>query len=163
MRFSGLLLLPFVLAGISFCQSTNFSVGPQYLITTESAQFLRPIATPSLSLNATLPPSSTLPQIGPAVTNPPYVANPELEHQANLFPIYYGYPEIPAVELTSSQPSELPPSVNDTGFVNVPAAQWLRVHGYGVTLAEAAAYSRAHKRASSHVYTNEDIQRLHQK
>lgn len=42
-----------ILTGLSFAQSTNFSTGPQYLITTSSPLFLRPISTPSLSLGET--------------------------------------------------------------------------------------------------------------
>src|ERR1700757_277758 len=49
-------LLPFLaLVGFSFAQDTNFSAGPQYLITTSSPMLLRPIATPSLSLGETQP------------------------------------------------------------------------------------------------------------
>ena len=49
-------LLPFLaLVGFSFAQDTNFSAGPQYLVTTSSPMLLRPIATPSLSLGETQP------------------------------------------------------------------------------------------------------------
>jgi hypothetical protein len=162
MRFSRPIVLAFFLAGISFAQDTNFSAGPQYLITTGSPEFLRPIATPSLSLDAPLPSLPAPPQIGPSVTGQPYVSNPELQHQPNLFPIYYGYPEVRVVELTSNVPlRELPVSFNEGGFVNVPSEQWLLQHGYGVTLADAAADSRAHQRPASHVYTNKDVERLH--
>jgi len=48
-------LLP-ILTGISFAQDTNFSVGPQYLVPpNRSPMFLRPIATPSLSLSEAQP------------------------------------------------------------------------------------------------------------
>jgi hypothetical protein len=53
MRIEHLLCL-LVLAAVSCAQDTNFSVGPQYLITSDS-MFLRPIATPSLSLSEPLP------------------------------------------------------------------------------------------------------------
>jgi hypothetical protein len=162
MRFRILFLLPVVLVGGSYAQSTSFPVGPQYLPTTQSTEFLRPIATPSLSLEASLPPIPSLPQIGPVVGDQPYIPNPILEGQANLFPVYYGYPEIPAVILVSAGPTpELPASLNESGFVNVPTEQWLREHGYGVTLAEAAVFSNAHRRTAPRVYTNEDVQRLH--
>jgi hypothetical protein len=163
MRFRSVYILPFVFIGISFAQETNFPVGPQYLITTGSTQFLRPIATPNLSLNAPLPPLPSVPQVGPAVAEQPYVSNPELRHQANLFPMYYGYPALVVVELTSNAPLQgLPASINDTGFVTAPTGQWLREHGYGVTLADAAAYSRARWHPAARVYTNADIERLHQ-
>jgi len=50
MRLGSFFFLLFALAGVSAAQDTNFPVGPQYLITTDSTLFLRPIATPSLSL-----------------------------------------------------------------------------------------------------------------
>src|SRR5579872_4800077 len=99
MRLASLFCLPVVLVGISFAQSTNFSVGPQYLITSPEPQFLRPIETPSLALNAPLKPLPELSPVGPTVTNQSYVSNPELQHQADLFPIYYGYAPIVDVEL----------------------------------------------------------------
>lgn len=161
MRLASLFLLPLFLVGISFSQSTDFSVGPQYLITSPEPQFLRPIATPSLSLNAPLKPLPELPAVGPTVTNQAYASNLELQHQADLLPIYYGYEPIVDVELVSTAPTqELPPSINNTGFLNVPSAQSLRSLGVGLTLAQAAAYSKAHKRPTTHVYTNEDLQRL---
>lgn len=49
-------LLPLLaLVGFSFAQDTNFSAGPQYLVTTGSPMLLRSIATPSLSLGETQP------------------------------------------------------------------------------------------------------------
>jgi len=50
MRLDRALLPLFVLVGFSFAQDTNFSAGPQYLVTTGSPMLLRPIATPSLAL-----------------------------------------------------------------------------------------------------------------
>lgn len=50
-----LLVLPLVLVGLSLAQDTNFSVGPQYLVTSGSTMLLRPIATPSLSLGEVQP------------------------------------------------------------------------------------------------------------
>ncbi|HWZ78616.1 MAG TPA: hypothetical protein VNX87_18870 [Candidatus Sulfotelmatobacter sp.] len=55
MRFDRALLPLLALVGFSFAQETNFSVGPQYLVTTDSPMLLRPIATPSLSLGETQP------------------------------------------------------------------------------------------------------------
>ncbi len=160
MRLASLLLLPVTFVGLSFGQSTDFSIGPQYLITSPDPQFLRPIATPSMSLNAPLKPLPELPAVGPTVTNQPYTSNPELQHQANLFPIYYGYAPLVDVELSSSTPREIPSSINNTGYLNVPNAQSLQSMGVGLTLAQAAAYSKTHKKATTHVYTNEDLQRL---
>lgn len=161
MRLASLFFLPVVLVGISLAQSTDFSVGPQYLITSPEPQFLRPIATPSLSLNTPLKPILDVPAVRPQVTNQEYASNPELQHQADLFPVYYGYAPVVDVELDSMAPSpELPPSINNTGVLNVPSAQSLRTMGLGLTLAQAGAYSKAHKKPTAHVYTNEDLQRL---
>jgi len=55
MRLDRALLPLFVLVGFSFAQDTNFSTGPQYLVTTASPMLLRPIATPSLALGETQP------------------------------------------------------------------------------------------------------------
>jgi hypothetical protein len=54
MRIGHLLCL-LVLAAVSCAQDTNFAVGPQYLVTSDATLFLRPIATPSLSLSEPLP------------------------------------------------------------------------------------------------------------
>jgi hypothetical protein len=61
-RFFGSVGLLFVLAGIcsiGVCaaQDTNFAAGPQYLLNNRPSLFLRPIATPSLSLST--PPATT--------------------------------------------------------------------------------------------------------
>lgn len=157
-----MLLLPIVLVAVSAAQSTtNFSAGPQYLLAFPESTFLQPIATPSLDLNTPLPPIPSLPQVGPSVSSQPYVSNPALQNQANLLPVYYGYPTIVDVELASTElPRELPSSINDTGFVNVPSAQSLREFGYGVTMGEAASFWKAHKPTGTRVYTNADIERL---
>jgi len=155
-----LLFVPTLLVGMSFAQSTNFPTGPQYLITTDSPQYLRSIATPSISLNTTLTPLPDLPQIGPPVSNQAYSVNAAQQGQANLFPICYGYPRVVDVELSTEPVRELPASVNDTGYLNVPSAQSLRGSGLGATPAEAAAYSKRHKSPTTRVYTNTDLQKL---
>ena len=164
MRLTGLVLLLLIPLGVAAAQSTNFPIGPQYLITTDSTLFLRPIATPSLSLGEAPASTTGSTRTGAATSNYSYAPNPELQHQANLFPIYYGYPRTEEVELSSTEPSrQLPASIDNIGFANVPNAQSLRQLGYGVTIAEAAALSKARKRSGTHVYTNEDIQRMHSK
>jgi hypothetical protein len=55
MPFHRALLPLFALVGFSFAQDTNFSAGPQYLVTTASPMLLRSIATPSLSLGEAQP------------------------------------------------------------------------------------------------------------
>lgn len=162
MRFQ--VFLPFVLfslIGIAAAQDTNFSQGPQYAIT-GNADFLHPISTPSLSLDAPLPSIASLPEVGPPVTDQPYVSNSNLGHEANLFPIYYGYPMVSAVELTGEEPSEpLPASITGASYSVIADPQALREIGYGVTAGEAASYWKAHKPRVNHIYTNSDIERLH--
>jgi hypothetical protein len=146
---------------LSSTRETNFSQGPQYLATGD-ATFSHPISTPILSLDAPLPSMPSLPEVGPPVTNQPYVSNPDLRHEANLFPIYYGYPMIPVIELTGGEPSQpLPASITGVGYTLIADPQTLRELGYGVTVGEAASYWKAHKARVNHVYTNADIERLH--
>jgi hypothetical protein len=154
-----LFLFTLLIAGVSPAQDTDFGAGPQYLITNGNAKFLRPIATPSMSLDAPLPGIPTLPQIGPAVTQQPYVTNPVLNNQPNLFPIYYGYPPLTVVELSGNAPREVPASINDTGYVAITNAHALAERGYGVSLAQDASFWKAHKRSPARVYTNADIRR----
>ena len=158
MRFSPIFLL-LLLAAFCQAQDTSFAAGPQYLITTANTRFLHPIATPSMSLDAPLPGIPTLPQIGPAVAEQPFVSNPVSDKQPDLFPIYYGYPATPVVELTGNAPREVPASINDTGYVAIASAQSLVERGYGVSVAQDASFWKTHKRAAPRVYTNADIKR----
>jgi hypothetical protein len=163
MRLASLFYLLVVLAGISAAQDTNFSVGPQYLVTSGSPLFARPIATPSLSLEAPVPGIPNLPEIGPAVDNQSYAANSELRHEADLFPVYYGYQPVSIVEITSAEPPrELPASITDVGVIGMTDAQSLRERGYGVPVGDTASFWKTHKPHAPRVYTNADVQRLHQ-
>ena len=63
MRLTTLFFVFFALAGIGAAQDTNFSAGPQYLVTGSSPMFLRSIATPSMSLEPSLPGLPSLPQM----------------------------------------------------------------------------------------------------
>lgn len=162
MRFSPiflftLFLIPLLIASFCSAQDTSFAAGPQYLITTGNTKFLRPIATPTMSLDAPLPGIPTLPQIGPAVAEQPYVSDPVLAHQPDLFPIYYGYPEVPVVELSGNAPGEVPASINDTGYVALTSAQSLAERGYGVSVADDASFWKTHKHRAARVYTNTDM------
>jgi hypothetical protein len=162
MRLGNPSFLLLVLAAVSAAQDTNFAVGPQYLMNYGSPLFAQPIATPSLSLEAPLAGIPSLPAIGPAVEGQSYVANPELRHQADLFPIYYGYPMATVVELTSGElPRELPASIVDTGVAWITDAQSLREHGYDIPLGDAASFWKVHGPHSPRVYTNIDVERLH--
>ena len=155
--------IPFIcvlvlLVGTAGAQSTNFSAGPQYLITTSSSMFLQPIATPSLNLEASLPPLPSLPDTGPVVVDQSYTTNPALENQADLFPIYYGYPRVSEIELPSQPLKSLPASISDTGSANVPNAMTLSVPNDDI--GEAASYWRAHKIETIRLYSNMDIEKL---
>lgn len=162
MRFASLFFLALALVGIAAAQDTNFAVGPQYLPITGSPQFARSIATPSLSLNAPLPEIQPVPEVGPAVSDQTYTSNPELQHQADLFPIYYGSAPASTIEITSTEPPRnLPASLIDVGVVGLTDATSLRDLGYGVTVGETASFWKTHKASTTRVYTNRDIERLH--
>ena len=162
MRLATLSCMLLALAAVNAAQETNFSVGPQYLMISGSPLLAQPIATPSLSLGAPLPGIPSLPQVGPVVENEAYVANPELRHQADLFPIYYGYPMASVVEISAAEPPrELPASITDVGVTGMTNLQSLRMRGYGAPLGDTAAFWKTHKPRAPRVYTNDDLQRLH--
>src|SRR5579863_8944571 len=90
-----------VLAAICAAQDTNFSTGPQYLITGQSTMFLHSIETPSLSFgpssvgaaSAPAPPltAETLPASQVIETPPPLPSNLDLTR------VFWGEPsEAPA-------------------------------------------------------------------
>ena len=161
MRLASFCFLLFVLAGISAAQDMNFAVGPQYLMTSGSPMFARPIATPTLSLDAPLPSMPSLPEVGPPVADQPFVPNPEIQGP-DLLPTYYGYPMPSVVELTSTAAaSEVPQSIINAGVVGMTNVQFLRERGYGVTLGESALFWKSHKLHASRLYTNADVERLH--
>jgi len=165
MRLAPLFCLFFALVSISAAQDTaqdtNFPVGPQYLLT-GSPLLARSIATPTLSLETPLPPIPDLPEIGPVIGTQPYISNPELWHQADLFPVYYGYPMASVVELSSAEPPrELPASLVDSGVAVMIDAPSVREKESGLTLGEVAIFWRTHKARGTRVYTNADVERLH--
>ena len=153
--------------GMAFAQDTNFSNGPQYLMN-GSPTFARSISTPSMSLDG--PPlevgadNATGVMIPGAdnqtVLPPSAVALPEVD----LFPIYYGTNPVSVVAVSFAENlsrSELPASILDSGVEQVTTVEVLRERGYGVNLAEAAQFGRAHSRHATRVFTNADIDRLH--
>ncbi len=169
----GCTLLMLSAVGMAFSQDTNFATGPQYLMNSDptnpaSPLFARPISTPSLSL--------TGPPLGMGADNATeglvagadnQTASPQRQPETDLFPIYYGARPATVIEISfpayseSSKP-ELPASILDTGVWQITTAQALRERGFGVTLAEAAAHGKARKRRAPRVYTNADIDRLHE-
>lgn len=175
------------LIGSAVAQDTNFSAGPQYLLT-GSPLLARSIATPTLSLDAPLPPmepvSFNIPEAASEATaegaseatseataEVAFTTNPQLAHQADLIPIYYGADnhygvstavvEISFPEGAAESSAELPASIVESGVTELVDAQALRVRGHGVTVAEAAAYWKTHKLTARRSFTNEDIKRLH--
>ena len=170
MRLAAFLLVLIALAGIAAAQSTdtNFPVGPQYLITTDSTLLLRPIATPSMSLQPLSPPSpATETNLGTTVelAAPP----PAIQTQPDLSRVLWGDSWVDyvtgvspssVIEISGSANPTVPASIFDPGVAGMTTAQSLRERGIGLTLGEvsAAEKSRPHP---AHVYTNDDIRRLH--
>ncbi len=161
MRFAGFLLLVFSATGIAAAQDTNFPTGPQYLITFDSPLFLHSIATPTLNLDAPLP--NVLPPVTESNTvvssssEPVSAPSPE-----SLARVYWGGPTESEVELTSEEPSApLPASIIGDGVTGMTDASSLLERGYGISLGETAALWKAHKARATHVYTDADVQRLH--
>jgi hypothetical protein len=169
--FCGTLL---VLSGFAaaFGQDTNFAAGPEYLNSSGSSSFARPISTPTISLTG--PPlevgaSNATGALIPGASNenvlpPRAVALPKID----LLPILYGGHPVNDIKIGSSEPSggaspatSLPAGILDTGVWQATTAQSLSGSGYSVTLAEAAAYGRTLTRHATRVYTNADIDRLH--
>jgi hypothetical protein len=155
------------LAGLAAAQDTNFPVGPQYLVTSGlSPLFLHPIATPSFSLDGPLPTPSPVTEITAKADEQTYeVVSAILEEQrkTGLLSIYYGLPQPSVVAIALGEPAEVTrpaSSIVDLGVAEFTSAQALRQRGYGVTIVEVAARSRAHKVSARHVYTNEDLERL---
>ena len=172
MRLVSLLLTLLMLAGVSVAQETNFSTGPQYLITTTSTMFLRPIATPTLSLSAPLPSVSEAAMSEEAGESTPQPSSPfaPAPAQADLTQIFWGTTataqpaneNVSEIEITSAPvPDSLPASIFDTGVTGMTSVQSLRERGFGVPVGESAAFWKTHKPHASRLYTNADIQRLH--
>jgi len=190
MRFSRLLCLPLLFSGICLAQNvvhnqdTNFSVGPQYLVTFGSPLFLRPIATPSLSLA----PVSVNTSTGAYTATEPSaqaLTAPVAPQFPDLFTIYYKGPDASLaalkeasenktnanetneivtseIEISSTPlPSTLPASITDVGVTELLDPQSLRTRGYGMDLAETAVFWKTHKAHAPRVFTNADVERLH--
>jgi hypothetical protein len=162
------LWLLLTLAGICAAQDTNFSSGPQYLITQPSTLFLHSIATPSLSFQSEAAPA---PFAAPAGVPEPVSISQVEETPApvpagvNLARIYWGpFPDVAQqaseIEITSTElPKNLPASITETGTTAIVDAQFLRRAGYGISLGETAAFWKAHAAHASHTYTNKDVER----
>jgi hypothetical protein len=162
-------LLVILSATAGFAQESNFPTGPQYLMNYGSPMFARSISTPSMSLSG--PPletgarNSTGDLTAGAQTQTVSVPPSDALPTVDLFSIYYGQAPVSTVEVSFSGGSysggELPESILDTGVGQMTTIDGLRERGYGMTLPEAAAFSKARARHASRVYTNADIERLH--
>lgn len=171
MRLATLFCSLLVLAGFTAAQDTNFSVGPQYLMTSGSPLFAQPIATPSLSLST---PPASLSAAATEANSEPSSSSAGLPSQPDLTRIYWGRPDVventaenangnvSEIEITSAQPtSALPASILDSGVTGMTTVQALRQRGYGVPLGDTAAFWKSHRPHAIRVYTNADVQRLH--
>lgn len=76
-----LCFLVVALAGMSFAQETNFSAGPQYLITNGSPLLFQPIATPSLSFG----PGLSDPYASSTELAPSHIFSPVAETATNVY------------------------------------------------------------------------------
>jgi len=169
-KFLGaLFVLSFAMA---LAQDTNFATGPQYLMNPgASALFARSISTPSMSLAG--PPievgASDATGVLTAGAGNQYVSPPSAVAlpKIDFFPIFYGAPPASVIEISFAEsqesPNPLPASILDSGVWQMTTIQALRERGYGITLAEAAAYDKARTRHATHTYTNADTNRLHER
>jgi hypothetical protein len=145
---------------LAFAQnrSTDFPVGPQYLVTTPSTQFLEPIATPSATPGQML--GMVPPQTGQAE---PITINGQ---PANLPAIFWGWnsPGQTAVWATFSPAvsSGLPADFLDLGVGAIVTEEWLQEFQRNSSVAESSRYWRTHTNRAARRYTNADIERLRQ-
>jgi hypothetical protein len=170
MRLAALVLVLIALAGIAVAQSTdtNFPIGPQYLITTGSTLFLGPIATPSMSLQ---PPSPVPPamETNPGTTVELSAPAPALMTQPDLSRVLWGNDWVDfltgqktsnGIEIIGSATPNVPESLFDAGVTGTISSHSPREQGDGLTLGEVSATAKSRPRAT-HIYTNEDVGRLH--
>jgi hypothetical protein len=158
-----------VLAGCMAAQDSNFPLGPQYLITSGSPLFLRPIATPSLSLSSSeLQPQTSTVQPTSAVEDETFHTVASIlddDRGTYLLSVYYGLPRVSVVEIASPQPGESNTarpheSSLEVGVVEITSRKALREGGYGVILPEARAHPKSQAPSGRRVYTNADVERL---
>jgi hypothetical protein len=174
MRFSlGCAVLVLFAIGTILGQDTNFSSGPQYLMNPDSVKngsaiFARSISTPSISLTGPIlevgASNATGVLIAGAENQTVLPPNPEAPPTVDFLPVFYGRAAAGVIEISfPSEPSGNLPSAGilDTGVWQMTTPQALRERGYGVTLAEAAVYDKAHVHHATRLYTNADIDRLH--
>ncbi|HUO17666.1 MAG TPA: hypothetical protein VMX38_21975 [Verrucomicrobiae bacterium] len=169
------LLTAVCLAFCTFCsaqqQDTNFSQGPQYLMNYGSPHFMNPISTPSLDLSV---PRAESPN-APAAEHTGEMDSTGfggLQSEQQVDQVYYGVqpdglplPPNVVIEVAPVEPVPVPvgslPEIFNVGVRAIVNPKILREEGYGVSLAQAAAYWKAHKASNVRVFTNADIARFH--
>jgi hypothetical protein len=169
MRLCGLLLFGMTLVGTSAAQDSNFAVGPQYLMNYGSPMFMRPIATPTLSLSETAPVAMAAPEATSSVTNSSNESSAAVPQPSDLASVYWGSRESgTAVETGAvievsgtTPPTNLPASILNVGVQETVEAQELRERGVGVSVSEASAFWKAHKTRAVRVFTNRDVEKFH--
>ncbi len=171
MRFASLLFFLPSIVTLCGAQDTDFSKGPEYLMNHSSPLFLRPIATPALSLDTPALATPNAPAEEHSGT-PDTRAFGELRTQGQIDWIYWGVgdltfnqlpPECPATpacrsETTPAQPAQTP--YFDVGVTAIATPGFLREGGYGTPLGDIATYWKHHPLHAARVYTNADIARL---
>jgi len=163
MRLCGLLLFGMTLVGMGAAQDSNFAVGPQYLMNYGSPLFMRPIATPSLSLSE----AATVTVAAPEVSSYEETS-PAIEEPTNYARIFWGGPEretnaetSEVIEISGAiAPPNLPESIINVGVQETVDAQGLRERGYGVTVSEASALWKGHEPHAVRTFTNRDVEKL---
>ena len=155
------------LSGAAFAQETNFSVGPQYLMTSGSPLFAKSISTPSMSLSG--PPlevgadTATGDLLSGAQNQTSSPTSAVALPQVDLGSIDGGAPVsvVGVGMIEESSHASLPANILDTGVWQLTTVQSLRELGYGETLVEAAAFNKARMKRATRTYTNADVDRLH--
>jgi hypothetical protein len=164
-------LFAFLIVGAAFSQDTYHAPAPQY--ESNYSPYTLPLSTPSSSLEGpplqvgasnatqglTAGASNSAAELQPATTLP----------AVDLFPIYYGVPAVTGFEPgmpeawnESTSAAPLPSGFVDTGVAELITVQDLPERGYGVSVAQAASHAKSLAQHAVRVYTNADIDRLHE-
>lgn len=154
---------------------TNFSTGPQYLITNGSPLFAQPISTPSLSFSSQINQTTEPAEETASDVQTQHIAAAEEKNLLPLdyYPIYYGIPkETESIEdgstmsfhftETRSASPAMPLEIFNTGVGLAVTAEELNSAGVGAGVAQVAAAWKSKKTAPVRTYTNQDIDRLKQ-
>jgi hypothetical protein len=170
-------------------KDTNFSSGPQYLANFGSPLFRQSISTPSLSLEpAVTAPAASESQPATTTEVEPVPAPAAVSHMRRIFyggptqsapdaaiesveaqqsgvevnQIKTGEPNGSYVEISSATSSAtIPASIFNDGVSEMLDTQSVHDRGYGMDLAESAAFFKTHKPHAARQYTNADVSRLH--